>query len=694
MTGMKPLWSFVHNAPAATGGSEVGMDKDRGSITVFLAVIFMAMLIFTGSLADAARIMVAGRKVEAALSTSARSVLAGYDAGLVGEFGLFGLDERSDMKKELLHYLNLNLEERQQGIRFIRYDLQQDKVAVEGFGSLADRDILKHQILEYMKYRAPIGITQGIIGQLKKARLGQKTEFASKEKNVRGKAGKLEEEIDALNKEVDAANEIMEALPEDRLKELQDRLKRILEVYIPEIKELYASYLAAREESDDFLDRKDPEDNLSNREAGINGNESLEFETVWNDCEIIKAEAADCRKKVDEAVVRITPIRKQINTLQGQISSLERSIRAMEKKSPPPDELIEEYRNRIEELQEQVEDKEQQIEDILEALERSLNGEYIQKVNINSDDGEGPRHSEDDKENFIGRLEEIRAAFDKLSVYIGQDMLISGDEFAHVVAKDYKYLEEMRKSLELDDRSGNKECEAGFDKIYEFITGLTGIIDSNAADLRDKVYLTEYVMDKFTFLTSQTDRNHLFTKGEVEYILNGRDIPYDPARNCQSVVIANVLAQVWFLRFSIDAIDAFATSKIVNPLARLAWSLSEGVFAASAEMVAMLKGEGVKICPSFKKGPELRYSDHLRILLLMQDEDETLRKIQQLAQVNLRSSAGEEDFRLSSCETAIKAQAEVKVNLLFLPYLSLDKLGLEQFRGGEYTIRREVTIGY
>ena len=66
-------------------------NNNRGAISVFLIIIFLSLLMLSGLFVDICRVMAAERKVQNALDTAVRSVLAQYDDELVGQFGLFAV---------------------------------------------------------------------------------------------------------------------------------------------------------------------------------------------------------------------------------------------------------------------------------------------------------------------------------------------------------------------------------------------------------------------------------------------------------------------------------------------------------------------------------------------------------------------------------------------------------------------------
>ena len=71
-------------------------------------------------------------------------------------------------------------------------------------------------------------------------------------------------------------------------------------------------------------------------------------------------------------------------------------------------------------------------------------------------------------------------------------------------------------------RNGMKRLRGTGGKRFHLSEGINRHPATNRHWRSGKIYLTEYIMDKHTFITSPTQRGHYFNKGEVEYILFGR----------------------------------------------------------------------------------------------------------------------------------------------------------------------------
>ncbi len=137
--------------------------SQEGSVAVFLCIIIVSLFIFAGVLTDVAGIHTAEIQIQRALDIAARSVLSEYDRNLKNEYGLFGTcQSEAEMEEKIEAYTNrmLNPELNMPSIENASelYDFRIENIFVETDGrSLNNLIIFEDQVLEFMKYRAPLG---------------------------------------------------------------------------------------------------------------------------------------------------------------------------------------------------------------------------------------------------------------------------------------------------------------------------------------------------------------------------------------------------------------------------------------------------------------------------------------------------------------------------------------------------------
>ncbi|MCI8805471.1 MAG: hypothetical protein HFE59_06175 [Clostridiales bacterium] len=298
---------------------------------------------------------------------------------------------------------------------------------------------------------------------------------------------------------------------------------------------------------------------------------------------------------------------------------------------------------------------------------------------------------EEDKLNFSGLIEKIEEA----------------KELINSLFEEKMPSEKETKKVDLENRLGKSKIGV-FDKLWDEFTKLGEALNSPL----DKFYLVDYVMNKCTYLTSQTSRNHYFKYGEVEYIIYGYE--------SQVANIMAAVAEVTILRFAINAVNYWITTPgelvvktvtaVVRGLAQTVLDMTTMLFDIGGEGVTNEKGL-IAICPSLSKYRVLSYSDHLRILLLMKfDGNGGADALKRCIHATMKNEYSEDimptggEFNescvwttenyLGEYYTQVTATAEVDVDLYFIPMLLPNFINYGAIQDGKYKISTSVTYGY
>ncbi len=184
-------------------------NNTKGSITVFLSGILLLIIVFTCTTIESARYKVAGIQAERALMSAANSLIASYDSQLANEYGLFAYEKPSvhQVRKELGYYTSQSLETddiissciagsgSEHPNTWDIYDYQIASIDFIPVGYLVEKtpDYLEVQILDYMKYRAPLLLIEPFLEKLeliKKSSLT--TQYINQKMDITKKAGNIE----------------------------------------------------------------------------------------------------------------------------------------------------------------------------------------------------------------------------------------------------------------------------------------------------------------------------------------------------------------------------------------------------------------------------------------------------------------------------------------------------------------------
>jgi hypothetical protein len=192
------------------------------------------IFLFNAVLIDYARIRLAGQVTEDAVKASARSAMSAYDTGL-REYGLFGQGKGNEENIRLAAdaiagNLTTRHDPSEPTIHYAKPDLLANSVELTTMYSLADQIVFKQQILETMKYQAPIELILQGMDKFAKSKtadgLRQAADFAELSEQAESMIESREESLDrawesvsVLNDELREGSEFFDARLE-RLRQL------------------------------------------------------------------------------------------------------------------------------------------------------------------------------------------------------------------------------------------------------------------------------------------------------------------------------------------------------------------------------------------------------------------------------------------------------------------------------------------
>ncbi|MDF2522619.1 MAG: hypothetical protein K0R31_260 [Clostridiales bacterium] len=692
----------------------------KGSITIFQLIIFSALLLMTGVLVDAVRIMTAERTVQSALNTAARSTLAEYDDKLVGDYGLFAIDasaQDSKLKEHFMKYLNYNISDNNKEFRFIDYEVNPAKT-----GIMTERNLLnnndnafKEQIVEYMKYKAPILITKNVVDRVLSSGIFKKREFAGKEKVVRYSSNEVKEAAGNAASQMSKLNNdtrVIESytVNEYNSNEFLNRLKTLKTGYQDlngVLNTLGTSIEVYRQKvrlSNEFGEKANKDESLQG-DAAIQMNGS-EFEHSDESIEKAGGIVACNVTSLDILLPQVEPLLLQIDLWLQIVESLNLSniqlqseimLLRMSKGGESTGRQIERLSDNIQKNNEKIYELKLKIKENtakVNSLKSSFRPDEFTNIDLNPADGSKKNYANEapDTSANNSQLNQLKTELEQYisGKNIKEGWLIAAQDFEQAEAENDRLIQGMQNRRVSEDEN---KAEADNEDAFKLLDQLKGALNSGM----ENMFVVEYILDRFSYHTSLAERGHYFEKGEVEFILWG-------ARQ-QNLNIAAAVSTISLLRFAINTIDYFATSEIPHPVLRLVYSVGRGLAQAFKDSFDLYNGKQIPIIPSLNnKGNafQLNYADHLRMFLLMQsvtDSRKQLNNIRELIQVNLKSPdengmLQNPEFQLGKYRTIINGKVEANINLWFLPLLQLDKVNSNSFKGGKYIIIKEISIGY
>lgn len=212
--------------------------KNRGAISVFLTLILVPVLIFSGIIVDISRLYAAKTVISGVGDLTMNAALARYDKQLKDSYGLITMADdpsspsmKTYLEQSFLESCNASALKDTKSTdlhSMIQLELGTEGVEVQGVknSSLADTQVLQQQILEYMKFRAPVYMVSDILEKFKKMPLKNmnekkdyieaKTDYAKKAKELGEPSENAKTAVDAHSAAIQGvqgmASEISEAM--------------------------------------------------------------------------------------------------------------------------------------------------------------------------------------------------------------------------------------------------------------------------------------------------------------------------------------------------------------------------------------------------------------------------------------------------------------------------------------------------
>lgn len=166
----------------------------KGAISVFLSLILLPMLLLGGMTADAARIYASRVVISDAGEMAMNAGLAQYNEELHDEYGLLVMEKSpEEMESALKDYFEKSLNGTgisgtEDYARILGLVSEQFEVINLAGSQIYKTEVEKQQIVEYMKYRAPVCLTELILDKLNQLKDTKKMAEAMKAQMEFGEA--------------------------------------------------------------------------------------------------------------------------------------------------------------------------------------------------------------------------------------------------------------------------------------------------------------------------------------------------------------------------------------------------------------------------------------------------------------------------------------------------------------------------
>ena len=617
-------------------------------------------------LIDFARIQAAKRQTDMAVDAAVRSALAAFDKELQGKYGLFGVSQEQvePLFREMIEQ-NLTHPAGDGSFSLIDPQLSADSAQLEATGDLGNHVVFEQQVLEDMKYKAPIEITLEMFDKFKQLAAVMKTASAAT------KASK------AMRKSYENREKNLESYWEDR------KALEIADLAIPRLIEEALDEAKQKTESTNY----ETVGNAPNADGQTSENSDLDseqasLEQLIKDMEnLILPDSYFVRMEQD-----IQSEKAQLSAVQSSVDQLRSTLpTAYQSAQQPPS--ITTVKNQVQDIYDHHTAAGAQIHDHStpsnypeEAKRREEKEKYEQNK-------ESPIVKQQEEQANLG----IKDVFNILKAF--KTLKAENEDYQKLDGYYQKYMQQQEADADKGQIEPSDDYEDASSQAMSTMDLLFAGLGDFFESMRNEMYVNEYAFEHFKsfnpgdssnyFKDKKVDANELAKalgadNSGIEYLIYGLNKP--------GANIGAALGELFLIRVAIRTLEGFMDPKIKalgHPLLVVIVAIAYGVAKAVADMVGFFMNEDIPLA-GFRPLDSifLSYKDYLRLFLLIHSaESKKLARMQALIQLDTNKD-------LSQYSTYMFGKAQFSVRLWFLPEvmqsLSQTLFSNQEVKGNRY----------
>ncbi|MCJ7840230.1 DUF5702 domain-containing protein [Lederbergia sp. NSJ-179] len=724
---------------------------ENGAVSIYAIIITLLLFIFNAVLIDFIRIMAAERETDTAMKTAIRSTMSAYNQDVKG-YGLFGFEGGESEAKEIFDKVlreNLKQEEGDY-FSFIDTKLEDDvNIIVSDRRMLSNKTTFEYQVLEEMKYSAPMEIGKTIIEgflQVSKA-MQEASTYVEIATSIQDDVEDREEKLDKIKSKLEIAQqrstELGKVVHSESTKKfptvanLQDLLKHLKKYQ--EIKE--RDPLSEPGEDEKEEEKKEREEEEEKREQ--DDKDIITFERQAKELmDTFKVKSYGMRGELEDALTLIEEakelnekIKKTIDDKRAEANesygNANQAADMNQNETGNADGTISEIREANRKLDDYIIDPEfftnLENKTSLAKAEVDLNNDSNLEGQISllqSIIDAGDFYRDSDKNRIASFAGQIKNHQDTANTLIDEAYeIITGDrppiKDEGVEEKEEEAEEELESANEdLDKLLNEAEAMLGDQELIKQIADLAAKYEGSIEDsknefnrenpddvAKDSMNFVDMVFsaigdalinsrDKLymnEFIMTKFKAHDFKVKGAEGFSLPNNEVEYIMyGLESTGANYAAALTEIFAFRFAVNFVESFTDAKVraFGPYmwaAALVYALTHTI----ADMSKISSGEKPRFFKSirYKAG----YHDYLKIFLFMHPEGNKIARTMALIENN-------SDADLTTLPTYISAEASTSVKLWFLPGVAnmLGQAGVISGRveNNRYFIDKKIDYSY
>ena len=500
------MWNFVR--------------KHDGAISVFLTLILIPTLLFAGVMVDGVRIYGSKNMISGAGDLAMNGALAGYDGDLNDAYGLIAMSRTpEELNENLQDYFEATLSANGLTTRdfskaLINLELLEGSFQASGVDGteIWQTEVMKQEVLEYMKYRAPVTfVNRFILEKLDQFKgIDKEKEAVDSQVEFQSELGELQEKFDELLELVEEHTGVYRSIPSTaeisgvmqetknaytKMCMLSIGYGRIISCQEAESGELLSLLQQYNDAADGCADGIDGFENLlkmKKLDAGMDG----DFQSLLAGLEPDSDEYREISEEISAYETNSQMWVEQVENIRSEYEELSvatyTTIRGIY-------ELAVQGYESAEKIEEKYEEMERELEKCT-----NLYGDWQGAI------AELPDTSEA-KTEMSAQAEEYGRFFSREST----------DEFTRMIENNKKYYEQVKSQLEKMSFAGNRvvdvQPKAVIDPVTDGVLGSVNTKSEMSNSARD-VFTQNWPSDSPYRLTLDTDKQDIETTEFVNYL--------------------------------------------------------------------------------------------------------------------------------------------------------------------------------
>lgn len=560
--------------------------SNRGSISVFIIFILISVILFEFVLLDVGQSMMLNHQLDQLSESSLRSIHAEYDKSL-SEYGLYGINNIDEKKNKLIKQMKSNNINNSNKIFSSIIDIKIEKFSSTSF--LNDINVLQSQILNEMKWRAPLEWSFVAIDKLKQSNPSE-----------------------AIEKSVKIA---------EFSKEFEKKLDNYYKTYI-ELDNLVNELFGNNGLIDSYCESS--KISLGKLEKETN---YAAFITLWN------IYVLEMKLKQPQFNLQIEKFMSKLDTLKNLHEELQKELVNIEFSTYPQQLLISEsYFNKIKLSTKEIQSLISGMSSLINSIDHLVGSDFTNR-----------------KQELLNSIGEVLQAIGLIFAYHNSeftiinngvnDRLASQKESKNLISRNISELKSVLHSCQNIDNqfefTGNlmNSNEIGMEALKK-----TESIFKSIEVFTNHLYVSEFALNKFNYRTfngskeKSFNQTHKLYNYELEKVIYG----YNSCEESQSLASSEIFLTRLAIRVAEELMNG--TYKVaVSPWTAFIEIVAKSSYLALEDTKKLVRGEAVQFWVNTKSIIKLNYLDYLRFYLYVQkNTKDTLLSIQKLIELNTR----------------------------------------------------------